>query len=238
MGQAHIAPGGGWEHIDNCIGFTPSAGAVLLALGSANLRIPSIPAHPNPTPLNTLFPVEAVHLLADPPLTLDADGNFEVKIKCHCAPTIGFALSVVEGEMVVASVLQSSEAMRIGIRVDDVLLHVWKILRRSWDTLSKFQARRQVRNETVASPSVDDYLSAVAEQKLKEAEKKKSQLISLAMDWRKDKPESQERQCHLLREALNLLKEAKEAQKVYNDRVSFMVYFCGMNVLPLVGLLL
>jgi len=48
---------------------------------------------------------------------------------------------------------------------------------------------------------------------LKEAEKKKkkSQLLSLAMDWRKDKPESQERQCHLLREALNLLKEAKEA---------------------------
>jgi len=73
--------------------------------------------------------------------------------------------------------------------------------------------RRQVHNETVANHSLDDYLSAVAEQKLKEAEKKKSQLLSLAMDWRNDKPESQERQCHLLREALNLLKEAKEAQK-------------------------
>ena len=104
-------------------GSTPSAGANLLAIGSANLRVRRESFSSTPIPFDVALSAMDYRPCAEV-VSLDDKGDFEVKLNSYTATSVGFGLSNTPTGMTVAAVLQGSEAMRIGIRLGDVLLSV------------------------------------------------------------------------------------------------------------------
>jgi hypothetical protein len=110
--------------IDIIEGLTPTVGAILMSVGQVNLRSSFHLIPIERTRLSDCLTLEMVRLKEEQVL-FDADGQFEVKLNSPSPRALGFALSSSEsGAMIVSDVTQGTEAMRIGIRIGDILLFV------------------------------------------------------------------------------------------------------------------